>query len=109
MKLWTSLIALLFILTFTAQSQTVNKIENKPTAVKESLYTQIGGQKAIDAAVDLFYKKVLADKKVNHFFEDINMKRQVKRQKQFLRSVLGGPIKYEGKTMEKAHKPKFRS
>ena len=71
---------------------------------KESLYTQLGGQGAINAAVDLFYVKVLADKRVNHFFEDINMRRQVKRQKEFLGSALGGPIKYTGRSLERAHK-----
>jgi hemoglobin len=71
---------------------------------KESLYTRLGGQPAIDAAVEIFYKKVLADKKVSHFFDDVNMIRQRKRQKQFLGSVLGGEIKYEGKNMRRAHK-----
>ena len=73
---------------------------NKP---KESFYVRLGGQPAINAAVDIFYKKILADKRVSHFFEDVNMIRQIKRQKQFLGSALGGPIKYEGKSMHRAH------
>jgi hemoglobin len=112
MKILTSLVALLFLFSCTTETECKAKSEVKADckaksevkASTESLYTQIGGQKAVDAAVDLFYTKVLADKRVNHFFEDVNMKRQIKRQKQFLGSALGGPIKYEGKTMEKAHK-----
>ena len=78
--------------------------EVKEVVKEASLYTQIGGQESIDAAVDLFYIKVLADPRVNHFFEDINMKRQVKRQKAFLGAALGGPVPYTGKSLEKAHK-----
>jgi hemoglobin len=36
---------------------------------------------AIDAAVELFYKKVLVDDRVKHFFEDINMNAQRRKQK----------------------------
>ena len=41
------------------------QFEHERTA---SLYHQIGGAAALTAAVDLFYVKVLADKRVNHFF-----------------------------------------
>jgi truncated hemoglobin YjbI len=73
------------------------------TVDPSSIYHRIGGQAAINAAVDLFYTKVLVDKRVNHFFEDVNMSRQNKRQKAFLGAALGGPVPYEGKTMRKAH------
>ena len=69
-----------------------------------SLYDRIGGQAAIDAAVDLFYTKVLADERVNHFFDDVNMNKQHSKQKQFLGHVLGGPNPYTGKDMRAAHK-----
>ena len=68
-----------------------------------SLYEKIGGKAALSAAVDLFYKKVLADKRVNHFFEDVNMKRQHKRQKAFIATALGNPQPWKGKDMRKAH------
>ena len=72
--------------------------------VTTSLYTQIGGKAAIDAAVDLFYTKVLADKRVNFFFEDVSMKRQHNKQKQFLSAALGSPVPYTGMDMRKGHK-----
>lgn len=72
--------------------------------LKASLYHRIGGKKAISAAVDAFYKRVLADDKVNHFFEDVNMKRQHNKQKAFLAAAFGGPIPWTGKDMRKAHK-----
>ncbi len=68
-----------------------------------SLYHKLGGRAAIDAAVELFYVKVLADKRVNHFFEDISMARQKRKQKEFLSAALGGPIPYQGKDLRTAH------
>lgn len=70
----------------------------------KSIYMRLGGQNSIDAAVDLFYKKVLADDRVNHFFEDINMKAQIRKQKEFLGAAFGGPNPWKGKNMRDAHK-----
>ena len=71
---------------------------------KASLYHRLGGRAAMNAAISLFYKKVLADKKVNHFFEDVNMKRQANKQKAFLSAAFGSPVPWTGKDMRKAHK-----
>lgn len=68
-----------------------------------SLYEQIGGKAAINAAVDLFYTKVLADDTVNFFFEDVSMTRQHNRQKAFIAAALGAPEPWTGKDMRKAH------
>jgi len=68
-----------------------------------SLYQQIGGKAALSAAVDLFYVKVLADERVNHFFEDVNMKAQQEKQKAFLAAALGAPTPWTGKDIRKAH------
>ena len=70
---------------------------------QKSLYERIGGQPAIDATVEVFYKKVLADKRVCHFFNDINMKKQKAKQKAFIAAVLGGPKPWTGKNMRRAH------
>lgn len=72
-------------------------------AEEKSLYEQIGGQEAVNAAVDLFYVKVLADERINFYFEDVNMTRQANKQKQFIAAALGGPVPYEGKDMRSAH------
>ncbi|MEE8544263.1 MAG: Hpt domain-containing protein, partial [Alphaproteobacteria bacterium] len=39
----------------------------------ESLFERIGGEAAIEAAVDLFYRKVLADDAINQFFDGIDI------------------------------------
>ena len=68
-----------------------------------SIYQQIGGKAAMDAAIEIFYKKVLADDRIKHFFDDVDMVRQRTKQKAFLSAAFGGPIPWEGKDMRKAH------
>ena len=38
-----------------------------------TLFERLGGGAAIDATVDLFYSKVLADDRIKHFFEGVDM------------------------------------
>ena len=68
-----------------------------------SLYQRIGGKTAVHAAVDLFYEKVLADERVKHFFDDVNMTAQIRKQKEFLSTALGAPTAWTGKDMRAAH------
>ena len=68
-----------------------------------TLYGKIGGKAAVNAAVDLFYKKVLADEKLAPFFEGVDMAKQSASQKIFLNMAFGGPAKYKGKSMREAH------
>jgi hemoglobin len=68
-----------------------------------SLYDEIGGNAAVDAAVDLFYEKVLADDRIKHFFADVDMPGQRGKQRKFLAYAFGAPTKYEGKDMRAAH------
>jgi hemoglobin len=68
-----------------------------------SLYERIGGEAAVDAAVDLFYVKVLADQRINHFFSNTNMTQQRQHQKMFLTYAFGGLPSYPGQGMRMAH------
>ncbi len=68
-----------------------------------SLYDRLGGAPAMDAAVDIFYRKVLSDERISHFFEDVDMERQAAKQKAFLTMVTGGPANYTGADMRKGH------
>lgn len=72
-------------------------------ARENSLYHKLGGKGAIDAAVEAFYVKVLSDDRIKHFFDDINMNKQRRKQKEFLSAAFGGPIPWTGKDMRKAH------
>jgi hemoglobin len=73
--------------------------------MSQSLYDQIGGSAAVDAAVDIFYEKVLADGTINGFFKNVDMKKQRAQQKAFLTMVFGGPNGYSGKDLRSAHAP----
>ncbi|MEM8867949.1 MAG: group 1 truncated hemoglobin [Verrucomicrobiota bacterium] len=68
-----------------------------------SLYEKIGGEAAVDAAVDLFYTKVLADDRILHFFDGYPMDKLRNHQKQFLTMAFGGPNNYSGRGMKAAH------
>lgn len=68
-----------------------------------SIYETIGGAAAMDAAVDIFYRKVLADDRISGFFDGVDMERQAAKQKAFLTMVFGGPNNYTGKDMRAAH------
>jgi hemoglobin len=70
----------------------------------QSLYEQLGGEPAVNAAVDIFYRKMLADDRVSRFFEGVDMDGQAAKQKAFLTMVFGGPNKYSGKDMYEGHK-----
>lgn len=69
-----------------------------------SVYEKIGGAPAVDAAVDIFYRKVLADDRINEFFDTVDMEGQHAKQKAFLTMAFGGPNEYTGKDMREAHK-----
>ena len=71
----------------------------------QSLFDRIGGGAAVDAAVDIFYKKVLADDSISHFFATTDMKKQRMKQKAFLAVAFGGPNNYSGLDMRAAHAP----
>ena len=72
-------------------------------ARENSLYQKLGGKAALEAVVDAFYVKVLADKRIKDIFADVNMDKQAKRQKAFLSAAFGGPVAWTGKDMRKAH------
>jgi hemoglobin len=72
-------------------------------AREDSLYQKLGGKAAMEAAIDAFYVKVLADDRVKHFFDDVSMDKQRRKQKEFLSAAFGGPLPWTGKNMRKAH------
>ena len=75
-----------------------------PTVRKtDSLYAKLGGKAAIEAVVDAFYERVLADAELAPFFAQTNMAWLKSRQAQFFTQALGGPAAYKGKPMAAAH------
>ena len=72
--------------------------------MSESLFSRLGGQDAVNAAVDIFYRKMLTDERVSYFFDDVDMEKQIIKQKGFLTMVFGGPNHYTGKSMREGHR-----
>jgi hemoglobin len=70
---------------------------------KPSLYEQLGGEAAVNAAVDIFYRKVLSDFRINRFFDNSDIEKQAAKQKAFLTMAFGGPNNYTGTDMRTAH------
>jgi hemoglobin len=70
---------------------------------QSSLYQQLGGEAAVDAAVDIFYRKVLSDERVSAFFDGVDMDHQAAKQKAFLTMAFGGPHNYSGADMRRGH------
>ena len=71
--------------------------------MSQSVYEKIGGDAAVNAAIDLFYRKVLAGDRINGSFEGTDMDKQAAKQKAFLTMALGGPNNYTGEDMRKGH------
>lgn len=68
-----------------------------------SLYERLGGAPAVEAAVEVFYRKVLSDDRISGFFDGVDMDRQMAKQGAFLTMALGGPSRYTGKDMRAGH------
>ena len=69
----------------------------------DSLYAKLGGKSAIEAVVNAFYDRVLADPELAPFFAETNMAWLKSRQVQFFTQSLGGPALYRGRAMQPAH------
>lgn len=69
-----------------------------------SLFEKIGGSTAVEAAVDIFYGKVLNDARIKHFFVNTDMEKQRKHQTRFLTYAFGGSPNYPGRSMREAHR-----
>jgi len=86
-----------------AQAAAIAESTRKDVLAGFTLYEKIGGEAAVNAAVDIFYRKVLADDRIKHFFTGVDMGKQSAKQKAFLTMALGGPNAYTGADMRKGH------
>ena len=73
------------------------------TMAEASLYDRIGGAPAVDSAVDGFYARVVADDQLAPYFDGIDLAQLKAHQRMFLTMALGGPARYGGRAMDKAH------
>ena len=71
--------------------------------MNQTLFQNLGGEAAVDAAVDIFYRKVLSDDRISDFFDAVDMEKQAAKQKSFLTMAFGGPNHYSGTDMRHGH------
>lgn len=70
----------------------------------KTLYEKLGGQEAVQLAVEKFYERVMQDERVKHFFAGVDMKTQKAHQRAFLTYAFGGADRYSGQDMRSSHK-----
>jgi hemoglobin len=68
-----------------------------------SIYDSIGGAPAVQAAVDDFYARVLADPALVPYFTDVDMSKLKAHQRAFIAAAIGGPEVFKGRDMAAAH------
>ena len=69
----------------------------------DNIYEAIGGAPALEAAVQRFYERVTADPQLASFFQGLDMRKLKVHQIAFLGQALGGPARYNGAGMQRAH------
>ena len=69
-----------------------------------TLFDKLGGQQGLEQIVDEFYKRILADSTLNHYFAHTDMEKQRHQQVAFFSDIFEGPKQYSGRTMETTHK-----
>jgi|APLow6443716910_1056828.scaffolds.fasta_scaffold324865_1 hemoglobin len=83
--------------------EVLDELLNEAGESNVSLYDQIGGEKAIEIAAVIFYRKVLNDHHICRFFYFTDMDSQLLKQRTFLTYAFGGPNIYTGKDLRSAH------
>jgi truncated hemoglobin YjbI len=67
------------------------------------LYDRLGGDKAMNAAVDVFQRRILDDPLMAKFFDDVDRVAARLKQKSFLAMAFGGPYPYSSSDLRRAH------
>ena len=98
-----ALISLLAAATLVSAARAGAAQDNMGASAQKSLYERLGGQQAINAVIDDFAARVLADARINQKFARSNPERLVFHLKEQVCAVTGGPCKYTGNSMPKAH------
>jgi hemoglobin len=68
-----------------------------------SLYDRLGGEAALQAAVILFYEKMMADPSVAPFFDGLDLDTLIRKQIAFMTVAFGGPHHYTSHSLRISH------
>jgi hemoglobin len=69
-----------------------------------SVHDSVGGPRMIRAAVDVLYRRLVADPGLMAYFDGVDVTRLAAHQRAFLTAALGGPDLYGGRDLATAHK-----
>lgn len=69
-----------------------------------SIYEVLGREHGIRTAVDEFYRRVLGDRTLQHYFAGVNIPHLRRHQVMLLAAVTGGPNPYQGRDLGDAHR-----
>ena len=72
--------------------------------VADTVYEQIGGEKAMKKLVEFQFEKILADPELRLFFLTSNVEKVKSHMVTWLSQLFGGNIKYRGRDLREAHK-----
>jgi len=71
--------------------------------LKVDLFSLIGGSKTVQAAIDAFLQRALADKSIRHFFAGTDVAQLRAHHAMFMSALLGGPDPYTGRDIGAVH------
>ena len=66
-------------------------------------YDLVGGAPAITQVVEDFYRRVVGDDALAHYFEGVDLVRLKRHQVLLVSQVMGGPAQYEGRELRESH------
>jgi hemoglobin len=72
-------------------------------AIAKSVYDRIGREAPIRAAMEFFYRRVLADPSLQPFFADVDVPALKVKQWAFFVQTWGGPANYRGRDISGVH------
>jgi hemoglobin len=97
----TPLIQLVFSIAMIAGSSVTAQAQNMST--DDSVFQGLGAKAGIDKIVEDFIPIILADQRINRFFEKTDKKRLAAQLSDQFCELTGGPCKYKGKDMYEVH------
>jgi len=85
---------------FKVQDDISRAIANR---LEVDLFSLIGGTQTVSAAVEAFYRRILADESISHFFAHSDLAHLRAHQNLFVSALLGGPEPYAGRDLGAIH------
>ncbi|WP_144395085.1 group I truncated hemoglobin [Pleionea sediminis] len=71
--------------------------------MNKTLFIRMGGEAAVEAAVNRFYDKLLKNKDLIPYFQHISINEQKDKLRNFFTNIMGGPVQTTPKDLREAH------